>query len=589
MSSLVQGLLAFLPKGDALAETAWAYRHRGILAVLWLHVVGVTLYGLSLGAPLSLSLGGGGLLGLIAIVAQLPAVGRRLQASIATFGLMTASALLVHLSEGRIELHFHFFVMMSVIVLYQDWLPFLVGVQFIVLDHGVVGTLMPDMVYGHADGRAHPWTWALIHASFLLAQCVALLYFWRVNELAQEETRRSEARTRMIIETALDAVVTTNTAGTIIDWNSQAESIFGVSRSEAVGKPLTTYIASSFTCPSIGFGTASPGMLHEPILNRRVERVGRTGSGQEFPVEIATSCLGSADRMEFTTFAQDISERKQQQEILRRAKEVAETASQAKSQFLANMSHEIRTPMNGVLGMTELLLATPLNEKQRRYADTAHTSGTNLLHIINDILDFSKIEAGRLELEHIPFNLQDLLKSTTALYSELAGKKGLALTLTIAPTTPHTIHGDPHRLRQIVTNLISNALKFTESGGVTLLAGGCDEHAGQIRIQVTDTGIGIPPEAQERIFDSFSQADGSTTRKYGGTGLGLAIVKQLVRMMGGHLGLTSRPGAGTTFWFTLPLQSGSSATPAEPQMTVSARPPTQAASPVGPPLHDQRT
>lgn len=589
MNSFLQGLLAALPKGDALAETAWAYRHRGILTVLWLHVVGVPLYGVYLGAPLRLSLGGGGLLGLIAILAQLPAVGRRLQASIATFGLMTASALLVHLSEGRIELHFHFFVMMSVIVLYQDWLPFLVGVQFIVLHHGVVGTLMPDMVYGHADGQAHPWTWALIHAGFLLAECVALLYFWRVNERAQEDTRRSEARTRMIIETALDAVIMTNATGTIIDWNSQAESIFGVPRSEAVGKPLATYISASFTCPSRGIGVASPEGLAEPILNRRVERVGRTGSGQEFPVEIATSCLGSADHLEFTTFAQDISERKEQQEALRRAKEAAEAASLAKSQFLANMSHEIRTPMNGVLGMTELLLTTSLNEKQRRYADTAHTSGTNLLHIINDILDFSKIEAGRLELEHIPFNLQDLLKNTTALYAELARKKNLALTLTIAPTLPNIIHGDPHRLRQIVTNIVSNALKFTETGGVTLMASRCDEHPGQIRIQVTDTGIGIPPNAQERIFDSFSQADGSTTRKYGGTGLGLAIVKQLVGMMGGHLGLTSTPGAGTTFWLTIPLQSGASAMQAEQESSVPVLSPIQPASPAGQPLQDRCT
>ena len=214
--------------------------------------------------------------------------------------------------------------------------------------------------------------------------------------------------------------------------------------------------------------------------------------------------------------------------------------------------------MNGVLGMTELLLTTPLNDKQRRYADTVHNSGTNLLHIINDILDFSKIEAGRLVLEYIPFGLRQLLTETIGLYHEQAQKKGLALSVTIAPDIPDMVHGDPHRLRQILTNLVGNALKFTERGNVAVSVRPDDGDPREVRIEVTDTGIGIPLHAQEKIFDSFSQADGSMTRKYGGTGLGLAIVKQLVGMMGGRLGLTSTPGQGTTFWFTLSLDRNSS-------------------------------
>ena len=472
-----------------------------------------------------------------------------------TFGLVTASALLVHLSGGRIELHFHFFVMMSVIVLYQDWLPFLVGLQFIVIDHGIIDTLFPNMVYVHAEGQAHPWTWALIHSSFILAQCAALLYFWRVNELSREEALQSEAHTRMIIETALDAVVTANASGIVTDWNTQAEFMFDISRTEAIGQPLTTYLSTAQSSSAAEAGVVLSGLVPGAILNRRVESVGRTGSGQEFPVEIATSCLAIGGAQQFTTFIQDISERKQQEDALRRAKDAAEAASQAKSQFLANMSHEIRTPMNGVLGMTELLLATTLNEKQRRYADTAHTSGTNLLHIINDILDFSKIEAGCLVLEHIPFDLPQLLTETSKLCYEQALKKGLTLTVTIAQDSPVTLHGDPHRLRQILINLISNALKFTATGRIAISATLDGSHPGHVRIEVSDTGIGIPQDAQDRIFDSFAQADGSTTRKYGGTGLGLAIVKQLVGMMGGHMGLTSASGAGSAFWFTISVDA----------------------------------
>ena len=551
MYSLLSNLLAALPKGDALDEAAWSARHRGILSILWLHVLGVPFYGAYMEAGPNLYLGGGVLLGAIAIAAQLPVVSHRLQAAIATYGLVTASALLVHVSGGRIELHFHFFVMMSVIVLYQDWLPFLVGLQFIILDHGIVGTLIPSIVYVHAEGQEHPWSWALIHGSFILAQCAALLYFWRVNEVAREEALQSEARTRMIIETALDAVVTTNASGVITDWNTQAELMFDVARTEAIGQPLTTYLSTAHSSPVADASVVLSGLVPGAILNRRVESVGRTGSGQEFPVEIATSCLAIGGTQQFTTFIQNISERKQQEEALRRAKDAAEAASQAKSQFLANMSHEIRTPMNGVLGMTELLLATPLNERQRRYADTVHTSGTSLLHIINDILDFSKIEAGRLVLEHIPYDPRRLLAETSTIFREQAQKKGVSLTVTIAQDIPVTLYGDPHRLRQILTNFISNALKFTATGRIAISAAMDPVHSGHVRIDVSDTGIGIPPDAQERIFDSFAQADGSTTRKYGGTGLGLAIVKQLVGMMGGHMGLTSAPGEGSTFWFTI--------------------------------------
>ena len=569
MHSFFSNLLAALPKGDALDEPAWAVRHRGILYVLWLHVLGVPLYGAYMGAELGLYLGSGALLGAIAIAAQLPAIGRRIQAAIATYGLVMASALLVHLSGGRIELHFHFFVMMSVIVLYQDWLPFLVGLLFIVIDHGIIGTLLPSMVYVHAEGQTHPWTWALIHGSFILAQCAALLYFWRVNELAREEALQSEARTRMIIETALDAVVTTNASGIITDWNTQAEIMFDIPRTDAIGQPLTTYLTSGHAPSVAAAGLARSGLVPGAILNRRVDSIGRSGSGQEFPVEIATSCLAIAGSQHFTTFIQDISERKQHEQALRQAKDAAEAASQAKSQFLANMSHEIRTPMNGVLGMTELLLATPLNDRQRRYADTVHTSGTNLLHIINDILDFSKIEAGRLVLEHIPFDFRTLLTETSTIFQEQALKKGLTFTVTVAHDIPVSLYGDPHRLRQILTNLISNALKFTATGRITVSAAMEEDHPGHVRIDVADTGIGIPRDAQDRIFDCFAQADGSTTRKYGGTGLGLAIVKQLVGLMGGHMGLNSVSGEGSTFWFTISAYATATGSTASDQSMAS--------------------
>ena len=237
---------------------------------------------------------------------------------------------------------------------------------------------------------------------------------------------------------------------------------------------------------------------------------------------------------------------------VRRAMQAAQAASQAKSEFLAQMSHEIRTPMFGVLGMTELLQNTKLNKKQSRYVEKVRHSGQALLAIINDILDFSKIEAGKMELEAIPFDLHELVAETVDLFYRDAEKKELELSFRIAPEVPPSFLGDPGRLRQVLVNLLGNALKFTHSGTVSLDLT-MERPPNLVRISISDTGIGITPEVRARIFNKFSQGDHSMTRRYGGTGLGLAIVKQLTELMGGELSLVSEPGRGSTFAFTASL------------------------------------
>ena len=389
---------------------------------------------------------------------------------------------------------------------------------------------------------------------------------------------KSEARLQKTIDTAFDAVVTTDAAGTVTAWNAQAETIFGWSEQEALGRPLDSLILPAGGRD--GYRRELARFLESPetqFLNRRLELTTVRKDGGEFPVEWSMSPIWINNECVFSSFIRDITARKQAEdaqsshrtqlereasmraealEALREAKDLAESASRAKSDFLAHMSHEIRTPMNGILGMTELLLQTELSGKQHHFVDTVYRSGATLLKLINDVLDFSKVEAGKIELEHIRLDLVKTVREVTDLFSEQVQRKGIKLTCVLAESVPSVLQGDPVRLQQILMNLVSNAVKFTQQGSITLTVTVAEDSASHalVRFEVQDTGIGIEPAVQSKIFDAFSQADGSTARKYGGTGLGLSIVKQLAQLMEGTVGIRSEPGQGATFWCTARLE-----------------------------------
>ena len=687
LSTRFRGLSSLVPSGGALPEDVWSARHRFLVAFTWFHASLIALVGPILGYSWQLSfdaifrddtvlhtVGEGLIVAFFAFLGGRRTGSRKLRATLVGFGLMSSSAIFVHLSGGYIEFHFHFFVMLVFIALYQDWVPYLLSVVFVALHHGVVGVLWPEGVYNHAAAINAPWTWAGIHAFFVLWSCVGSAIAWRFNEIAlartklildcagegilgldqegkitfinpaaesmlrlgpsasigkemrqilrhnraddaaiaaeaepilapltdgisrsgsdeffwrndgtyflvdytstamiereqltgvvttfrdvterhrrEQDLQHSEAKFRALAETANDAIISADSHGNMIHFNKAAERAFGYQESDVVGKPITLLMPRRFQ-DGHRQGLARFLASGEPrVIGKTVELTGRRKDGSEFAIEMSLASWKTTGQTFFTSFIRDITERKQAQDAL--AEKAAELAFSNKEleQFAYVASHDLQEPLRMVASYTTLLAKRykgKLDKDADEFIGFAVDGAKRMQGLIQDLLAYSRV--GTKGKDFTPTDCESVLSTTLQSLAVAISEIGAQISRDPLPT----VRGDPSQLGQLFQNLIGNAIKY-RNGNAPQVHVSCARRAKEWLFSVKDNGIGIEPQYAERVFVIFQRLH--TRDEYEGTGIGLAVCKKIVERHGGKIWLDSEPGQGSTFYFTLPLDSG---------------------------------
>lgn len=550
-----------LPHGGDLSEESWEARHRAITLLVWAHAVGLFFFALVRRYELDHAVLEAGAVALGGLAASYQGLTRTLRMAAATLGLLTSSALLVHFSGGVIEMHFHFFVMVVVVSLYQAWLPFLLAVTYVVVHHGFFGTIAPESVYNHPAALAHPFKWAVIHGAFILGESVAALTAWRFTETAHDKARKAEASRRhlaSIVESSSAAIIGTSLEGIIQSWNRGAELLYGYTEQEAIGKPFAMLIPTE----RAGEEHRLLARVAKGELIDHFETVRLTKDDRRVDVSVSASPVwdDTGAIVAAASVALDITKAKRLETELQVARDDAmeksaelERSNRDLEQFAYVASHDLQEPLRMVTNYVQLLgrrYSDALDENAREFIGYAVSGAMRMQALINDLLVYSRVGSRGRSLA--PVAVDEVVETALANLEAARRDSGAEIVCGGLPQ----VMGDQGQLVQLFQNLLANAIKFTgdQPPRVEISA---QDRGSEWLCAVEDNGIGFDPEYRDRIFTIFQRLH--TREEYPGTGIGLAVCKKIVEGHGGRIWVESQPGEGSTFFFTLPGLEGGEA------------------------------
>lgn len=563
-ASLLRGRWpSWLPRGGSLPEADWQVRHRAVRVLLLAHVVAIPLYAVYRGNSFGHASVEAAPVMLAALLAGYRPLGRAVQASVAAGGLMICSGVLVHLSGGLIEAHFHFFVMIPVVAMYEAWLPFVLGVSYVLVHHGVMGTLHPRSVYNHAAAWERPWLFAAVHAGFFASACIACVVNWWLHERARNTSQAQSQLLSTIVDSLHDGLMVIDADGEMLLRNPAGDVLMGgVDRDAPMvdpqrqglfhpdGAPVTRqelpYVQALNGHPvhDVDLVVRIDGEPHGRVLSFSATALPAGGVDGARPVVVVFRDVTERHRAEHALAAALATE----QQAVERLREL----EAVKSDFVSTVSHELRTPITSIMGYLELLAdgaVGVLNEAQLGLVERLDRNSRRLLLMVEDLLTLSQIESSRLTIDTVATDLRNVVSAAHDAVAWLLDARTLDVSIDV-PDDPVHHEVDPIQLERVLVNLLTNAVKFTPDGGRIDLRLTVDDL--EATVIVTDTGIGIPEPEQEQLFTRFFRSSTATGQAVQGTGLGLTIVQAIVALHAGTIEAESRAGRGSTFTVHLP-------------------------------------